>query len=121
MRVLVVDDEPTLRRTIEHTLTQRGYTVVLASNGEEGLEALQEEPVDLVLTDILMPEHDGFSMIERIRAADPEVPIIAMSAMVGPSGRQQALRLGATLCVTKPLDLSALLRIVQSMLQPQAR
>jgi len=115
--ILVIDDEPVLRITFRQLLEAHGYHVSVADNGQTGLELVREEHPDLVITDLYMPEYDGYATIERMREEFPEVPIIAMSAIIGPSGRRRTLSLGAACCITKPVDMAVLLRMVDTMLR----
>src|SRR5690606_31135728 len=116
-RILVIDDEPVLRLTFRHLLEQQGYEVSVADNGHAGLEMVRESPPDLVITDLYMPEYDGYATIELLQEEFPDLPIIAMSALIGPSGRQRTVSLGASCCVTKPVDMALLLRMVEGMLK----
>ena len=77
--ILLVDDSPEIRRTIERLLTSAGHTVAVAADGAAGLRALETAAFDLVLTDIVMPDMEGLEMIRRIRKTHPSLPIIAMS------------------------------------------
>lgn len=120
VQILVIDDEPVLRLTFRHMLEKQGYQVRVADNGQTGLELVRESPPDLVITDLYMPEYDGYATIERLQEEFPDLPIIAMSAVVGPSGRQRTVNLGASCCITKPVDMALLLRMVESMLGHRA-
>ncbi|MCC6142173.1 MAG: response regulator [Candidatus Hydrogenedentes bacterium] len=115
-RILVIDDEPVLRITFRHMLEEHGYAVWVAENGRDGVKLCREVLPDLVLTDILMPEQDGFTTIRMLHEEYPQLPIVAMSAVVGPSGRQQTLDMGAVCCITKPVECNSLLRLVDQVL-----
>ncbi|MGD8375189.1 MAG: response regulator, partial [Acidobacteriota bacterium] len=65
--ILLVDDDPSLRRVVEFQLAEAGYSVRSAGSAEEALEVLREEPADLILTDLLMPGMDGIALVERVR------------------------------------------------------
>src|SRR5690242_19230714 len=77
--VLIIDDDAEYRQGLKIFLEHRNYAVLEAANGKEGLRVLDEKPVDLVLTDILMPEQEGIETIQAIRRERPELKIIAMS------------------------------------------
>lgn len=115
-KILVIDDEPVLRHTFQHLLGERGYEVTVAENGQTGLQFCRDALPDLVITDLYMPEYDGYAVIERLRQEFPQLPVIAMSAVIGPSGRQRIVGLGAACCITKPVDMVVLTSIVDSLL-----
>lgn len=112
MRILVIDDDSLLRQTIRRMLESAGHCVVEASNGRTGLEAFRNNPVDAVVTDIIMPEKEGIETIREIRAANGAIPIVAISG----GGRNQymefltiAKKLGATATLAKPFRKEQLL------------
>ena len=79
-RVLVVDDEPAVRRALERALRLESYDVTLAADGEEALDALATEPVDAVVLDILMPKLDGLEVCRRMRKAGDRTPVLMLTA-----------------------------------------
>lgn len=113
--ILVVDDEPLMRRTIRAGLEKAGHQVEEAQDGEEGLRRFTELRPDLVITDIVMPEREGVETIRAIRAASPNTPIIAMSGG-GSAGAMLFLdiadKLGATRTLPKPIRNAELLATV---------
>lgn len=78
-RILVIDDEPQVRAMLRQMLEREGYEVVEAEEGEEGMRRYREQPVDLVITDILMPQKEGIETIRALRRTNPGVKIIAIS------------------------------------------
>lgn len=110
-RALVIDDDPMVRSVVRRALESDGYGVVEAADGKEGLAVLDAEPVDVVLTDILMPGMDGIELLPEIRRVAPRVPVIAMSGggafpagtVLGP-----ATALGATGVLMKPFSIDEL-------------
>jgi two-component system, chemotaxis family, chemotaxis protein CheY len=107
-RVLVVDDEPEIRQMVHELLTRAGYDVTEAADGKLAIEALQKQPFDVVISDILMPEKDGLEVIMFLQRESPLTKCIAMSA---PSNRvflQSAQLLGATRVIEKPFTASEL-------------
>ncbi len=119
-RILVIDDENDVRGTIRAILEQTGYEVVEASNGYEGIKLYQREPVDLVITDLFMPEKEGIETIMELRRHSPNVKIIAIS---GGSQRWNlkclpvAKKLGAVRTVAKPFGMDEILRVVKEELE----
>ena len=107
-RVLVVDDEPRIRRTLGRALTGHGYEVEEAEDGAKALEVLAERPVDVVVLDLVMPGIDGFAVLGRARAWS-SVPIIVLSARGEEGDKVVALDLGADDYLTKPFGISELL------------
>ncbi|MBN2501599.1 MAG: response regulator [Anaerolineales bacterium] len=105
--ILIVEDVPQIRELLEVTLRFEGYPVVTAKNGKEALDMVAEEKPTLVITDILMPKMDGFSMVYRLRS-NPEtrdIPIVFLSATyVTREDKEFALSLGAVRFMEKPVD-----------------
>ena len=77
--ILVIDDEPQLQNLLTQILELEGYEVIVASNGKEGIEKFRQQPTDIIITDIVMPEKEGLETIMELRNDFPEVKIIAMS------------------------------------------
>jgi len=115
-RLLIIEDEPVLRLTFRHLLETQGFAVGVAANGREGLEAFRDDPPDLVITDLIMPELDGFATIDSLRREQPELPIIAMSALVGEEEMDRAVAEGAVCCIRKPVDQRQLLELIDRTL-----
>ena len=117
-RILVVDDDPLIRRMLERTLAGAGHTVVSAMDGEEARRLLGlVPPVDLVITDIDMPEIDGLQIIASLRRDGSPTPILALSARTGRDSRlPMATAFGADRTLVKPFDLRQLLDAVDRLL-----
>lgn len=79
VRVLIVEDDPMLRRYLEEALLECGYAIIATANGEEAARVLLEQHVDAVLTDVLMPEQGGVSLIAELKRQQPDLPVVAMS------------------------------------------
>lgn len=132
-RLLVVDDEPAVRRILDTRLRLAGYTVILAADGEEALSRFYREQPDLVVLDVMLPKLDGFGVCRQIRA-ESTVPIIIVSALDKPNEKVAGLELGADDYLPKPfapreleMRIAAVLRrheaavAPQSSVQPKAR
>lgn len=120
-RILVIDDEPQVRGLLERFLTKEGFDVEVAADGDAGLRALRAAPVDLVITDIVMPEREGIDFIMEARREFPLLRIIAISGggRMGPESYLPIARgLGAQRVFAKPLDLPDLLAAVRELLAP---
>ncbi len=118
LRVLAVDDSPTMLNMLGMMLRQQGYETLTAKDGLEALQRLQNQPVDLVITDVNMPNMDGFALITAIRA-NPSwsgMPIIVLSTEAAPQDHRAGLRRGADLYVTKPVKPADLMAMVRSLL-----
>ncbi|GAB4580152.1 MAG: hypothetical protein Fur0022_28910 [Anaerolineales bacterium] len=117
--ILVVEDVPNIRDLLQYTLKFKGYPVITARNGEEGLEKIAQERPALIISDVLMPIMDGFDLCQRIRG-NPEtrdIPVILISATyVAPEDRAFALRLGAVRFLEKPVDTDEFLLTVAEIL-----
>lgn len=114
--ILLADDDRRFRSVLSAELQAAGYRTIVAQNGVEALDLFGEESVDLVLTDLAMPEMDGFDVIERIRETSP-VPIVVLSVRGGDADKIRALDLGADDFVTKPFSLPELLARLRSQLR----
>jgi len=103
-RVLVVDDDESLRRVTQVQLEQRGYQAITATDGPEALAILQKSPPDLVITDLKMPGMSGLELLRRIRADYPEVLVIMLTAFGTVESAVEAMRAGAYDYITKPVN-----------------
>jgi len=117
--ILVVDDNEQNRSLAQHTLTDEGYRVVLASGGAEGIAAFEKEQPDCILLDVRMPDMDGFTVCERIRALPrgSETPVLFLTALRDVDTFDHALRAGGDDFLTKPVRPTELLVRVQSALK----
>lgn len=106
--VLVVDDEPHMRRILEIMLRKAGHLVFIAGNGREALQVLRENPVDLVITDLRMPEMDGIALLTRLRQDGMEVPVIVITAHGSVESAVDAMKYGASDYILRPFDIDAL-------------
>jgi two-component system, OmpR family, KDP operon response regulator KdpE len=114
--VLVIDDEPPIRRLLRTTLTAQDYRVIEAADGNEGLRLLQHEKPDVLVVDLGLPDIDGLELIRRIRAESP-VPIVVLSSRDDEKGKVEALDLGADDYVTKPFGMEELVARLRTALR----
>ena len=115
-RILVIDNEPVLRTTFKHLLEAEGFQVWVAADGREGIEIFREVRPDLVITDMVMPQQDGYVTIRCLCEECPGLPIIAMSAVVSPDEIERPLECGAFCYISKPVDMDALCSMIRSIL-----
>lgn len=116
-QVLIVDDEPNLRRILSAQLTRDGYDVLSAEDGEAGLALLRENHINLVITDLKMPRVDGMTLLKRAIEEEPELPVVVITAHGTIDTAVEALKLGAFDFVTKPFDKDELRQIVAKALK----
>lgn len=117
LRILVVDDEPAIRRYLKTSLTAQGYAVRDAEDGPAALAALKQEVPDVMVLDLGMPGMDGFEVIESVRDAGTTLPIIVLSVRDDEAGKVRALDLGADDYVTKPFGIEELLARIRAALR----
>ncbi|GAA5069673.1 response regulator transcription factor [Thermocatellispora tengchongensis] len=123
-RLLVVDDEPTVRELLSATLRFAGFSVESAATGAQAVESARNTPPDLVLLDVMLPDMDGFEVVRRLRGQQgaatglrPEVPVLFLSARDSPADKINGLTLGGDDYVTKPFDLEELIARIQAILR----
>ena len=102
--VLLIDDDDSLRRVVEYNLHEEGYRVITAADGTSGLQAFQAQPIDLVLTDIRMPEMDGLELLTRLKSMHADLPVIILTAHGTIDSAVEAMKLGAFDYLTKPFN-----------------
>ncbi len=118
-RLLLIDDDPNLILLVKDYLEFRGYEVIPASNGREGLEAMHNFTPDLIICDVMMPEMDGYTFVETIRSnsATDWVPVIFLSARGQTADRVRGLTTGADVYMVKPFEPEELVAQVESSLK----
>ncbi|MGV7216127.1 response regulator [Bradyrhizobium sp. UFLA05-112] len=118
IKVLIIDDEPPIRKLLRMGLTTQGYDVLEASNGKTALEKLTEEPA-LIILDLGLPDIQGHELLRTIRARNESVPIVVLSSRGDEAGKVQALDLGADDYLTKPFGMDELLARLRAALRHQ--
>ncbi|WP_426112471.1 sigma-54-dependent transcriptional regulator [Massilia sp. PWRC2] len=114
--VLVVDDEPNMRRVLEIMLGAAGYAVFSAANGREALALLRSAPVDLLITDLRMPEMDGIELLRQMRADGIDAPVIMITAHGTVETAVAAMKFGASDYILRPFDIDALELVIARVL-----
>ncbi|MBK1839176.1 response regulator [Azospirillum sp. YIM B02556] len=117
LRVLVVDDEPPIRRFLRTSLTAQGYDIVEAEDGTKALEEVRRRSPDLLVLDLGLPGIDGLEVIRRLRGSGVSLPIIVLSSRVDEAGKVEALDLGADDYVTKPFGVEELLARIRTAMR----
>lgn len=115
-RILVVDDDSAIRSSLAQKLGEQGYGVAMANDGREGADVFDTEHPDLVLTDLAMPNADGFSLIRHVRSAD-DTPVVVLSVRGGDADKVRALDLGADDFIVKPFSTPELLARIRAQLR----
>ena len=112
--VLIVDDEPLIRWSLAETLTDQGYGVLEAADGQAAVEALKDtpRPVDVVLLDYRLPDSNNLQLLMTIRAMSPRSRVVLMTAYGTPEVAAEALRLGAVCVITKPIEMQEVATLV---------
>ncbi len=115
--VLVIDDFSLMRATLSASMERAGHRVLCAANGQIGLEILAQQPVDLVLTDVIMPEKNGLEFIGEARKSHPRLPIVAISGGARDMAKSYSLKVaryfGATRVVRKPFSQQELFAAIE--------
>ena len=118
--VLLIDDDDSLRRVVEYNLREEGYDVVTAAAGAEGLQLFQSRAIDLVLTDVRMPEMDGVDVLARLKAIQSDLPVVMLTAHGTITSAVEAMKLGAFDYLTKPFERERLMAVVRKALDMAA-
>ncbi len=116
-KVMVVEDDPDIRKILELFLTEKAFRVKSAESASQALEMLAEEPIDLILSDVRMPNMSGLDLLRHLKERDPEIQLVLMSAYSSVKDAVEAIRLGAADYVEKPIDFRRLERVLQTVLE----
>ena len=117
LKILLIEDEPGLVRTVRDLLTGSGYAVTAAADGESGLRIALGEDFDLVLLDLMLPGKDGFEVCRELRESGRTLPVLMLTARGQVTDRVKGLRLGADDYLAKPFDPDELLARVEALLR----
>jgi two-component system, OmpR family, response regulator len=120
-RILVVDDEQSIREALSKLLHAEGYEIALAENGQEAIEKLIQQPFDLLVLDIGLPVHDGWATLRWLAEFNPLFPVIVITGLWKQSQKAEAA--GVDVLIEKPLDVPKLLQNIRELLQepPESR
>jgi two-component system chemotaxis response regulator CheY len=116
-KILVIDDSSFQRKIISGVLTENGYQVTLAANGKEGVEHVGREQPDIIITDLLMPEYDGYWVLEHLNAQKRTIPVIILTSDIQTTTEKRCRELGVTAFLNKPVDKKQLISTVQNTLK----
>jgi len=117
VRILVVDDDKNTRKYMEAVLTAENYTVFTATNGEEALDVMDREHIDLVVLDIMMPKMDGYEFTKTLRESNNNLPILMVSAKQLPEDKRKGFLVGTDDYITKPFDPEELILRIKALLR----
>ena len=117
LHILVVDDDRSTRLFMQALLEAENYAVSLAEDGQEALEIMERQHVDLIVLDIMMPRMDGYEFAQTLRAANSDLPILMVSAKQLPADRKQAFKAGTDDFMVKPVDEEELLLRIRALLR----
>jgi len=117
VRILVVDDSQESREICQRVLQKEGYGVQSVDSAKKALDELETTRFDLVITDLKMPEMDGLSLLKKVKEIDPKIFVIVMTGYPSEESKTQAIELGASGYLAKPIDVSELVTAVKSCLK----
>lgn len=116
-KILLAEDEPTLRTIVSETLSDEGYEVVCANDGEMGLKLFATERPELIIADVMMPRMDGFEMARRIRKINQRVPLLFLTARGAINDMEEGFELGADDYIKKPFKMRELIIRIKSLIR----
>ena len=118
-RVLIVDDEPSIRHLLQHALAGKDYDVLVASSAFEALAKLEQAPADLAIIDLMLPEVNGLNLAEAIRMLDPGTPVVLITAYGTTAFESMAAHPAISHYLHKPFALDRLLEMIEQLLGGQ--
>ncbi len=117
LRILVIDDEPAIRRFLKTSLSTQGWSVIEAEDGKTALETLRRNGVDVIVLDLGLPGMDGFEVLGAVRGSGSTLPVIVLSVRADEAGKVRALDMGADDYVTKPFGIEELLARIRAAMR----
>ena len=117
LKILIAEDDKELRKLFAHVLVKHGYTVREVSDGKEALEAMDEELFDLIISDVMMPEIDGFTLVRSLREAGNTIPILMITAKDAFEDMRQGFMSGTDDYMVKPINVNEMVMRVQALLR----
>ena len=121
-KILFIEDQPALQKALTESLSDRGYEVFSALDGEIGLRMASKEQPDIILLDLVLPKKDGFSVLKDLKNAEEtkSIPVVILSNLEGSTDVQQALELGATTYLVKAnYELNEVIRKIEGILEKE--
>lgn len=115
--ILVVEDDKNLQRLVETVLKNNGYNVLLGKNGLEALDIIDKKHIDLMISDIMMPGMDGYSLVESLRQANYNLPILLVTAKESFEDKRKGFNLGVDDYMVKPIDMDEMILRVEALLR----
>src|SRR5207249_1197548 len=116
-KILVVEDDPDIRKILEIFLTERRFHVKVTDGAPAALEMLDQEPIDVILSDVRMPDMSGLELLRHLKERDPDIQLVLMSGYSSVTDAVEAIQLGAADYVEKPIDFRRLERVLQTVLE----
>ncbi len=117
IKLLVAEDDPNLGTILKAYLTQKGYTVFLATDGQQALDIYREESVDACILDVMMPVKDGFAVAKELRRIDKNIPILFLTAKSQEADKLKGFEVGADDYITKPFSMEELLARINATIR----
>lgn len=114
---LIVEDDVNTSRYMQAVLKMNGYQTHLANNGEEALKVMETQHIDLIITDVMMPQLDGYQFVDTLRQANSEIPILMVTAKLEPADKRQGFLVGTDDYMTKPVDEEEMLLRIKALLR----
>jgi twitching motility two-component system response regulator PilH len=115
-KILIIDDSSFQRKILSGILKEGGHDIMIAENGKDGLESIEKEKPDLIITDLLMPEYDGHFFLEQAKAKNIQIPVLIVTSDIQESTRNRCIARGAAGFVNKPVKKETLLRAINKVL-----
>lgn len=117
LKILIVEDDPSLSQLYSIVLNKTGYRTLCAKNGQDAWQYLESEHIDLIITDIMMPVMDGYDFVRSVRQTNPGIPILIITAKDDYSSKSKGFLLGTDDYMTKPIDVNEMVLRVKALLR----